>query len=102
MEISPIDKVPASFPLTAKDDQGNPVTLTTVAVAVLPFRTHPDASTVWTPATISGGRVNITLAGPYADPTGAVPVPAAGAYLWAKDTESSTVQAVRVDFISVS
>lgn len=102
MNISPIDKVPASFPLTGTDDNGSPVTLTTVVVAVLPFRATPDGSTTWTPATYSSGRVHFTLAGPFADPTGALPIPTGGGQLWVKDTESSTIQAVRVGFVSVS
>lgn len=102
MDISPIDKVPASFPISGTDDLGNPVTLTSVAVAFLPFRTDPSAATTWTPATVSNGRVSLILAGPAADPTGAIPVPVGGGYLWAKDTESSTVQAVRVGFVSIS
>lgn len=102
MDISPIDKVPASFPITGTDDQGNPATLTNVAVALLPYRTDPTAATVWTPATITNGRVSLVLAGPAADPSGAVAVPTGGGYLWAKDTESSTVQAVRVGFVSVN
>lgn len=101
MQLSPVDKVPVSFPLTGEDETGSPIALTSVVVALLPFRSAPAASTAWSPAAYVNGRVSLTIAGPDADPTGAVQVPAGGAYLWAKDTESATVQAVRVDFISI-
>lgn len=98
--VSPVDKFPASFTLSGTDDQGAPVALTNVVVALLPFRATPDLSTAWMPAMISGGRVEVVFAGRYADPSGALVVPAGGAYLWAKDAEGSTVQAKPVAFVA--
>lgn len=100
MELSLIDKVHATFPLTVKDSDGNAVTPSAVGVAFLPFRGSPDTVTAWIPATYAAGAVTVLLAGPLADPTGAVVVPPGGGQLWVRITDSPEVEAVRVAWVS--
>lgn len=100
MDLSLIDKVYATFPLTVKDSSGNTVTPSTVDVAFLPFRRSPDVGTVWTSASYAAGSVTVLLAGPLADPTGAVVAPSGGGELWVRITDSPEVEAVRVAWVS--
>lgn len=102
MNLSPIDRVYAHVPVTAKLADGTPATLAGVDVAVQPYRTPPDDTTVWTAASYSNGAAVVLLAGPDADPTGALPVPAATSDLWIRVTDNPEIQAVRVGVITVS
>jgi hypothetical protein len=102
VDLSPIDRVYVKFPVTGKLADGSAATVTGVDVALLPFRTDPATVTTWTPAAYADGIASVLLAGPAADPSGALPVPVGGAELWARVTDTPEVQAVRVGFISVS
>jgi hypothetical protein len=101
MNLSPVDRRYVHFPVTAALADGTPVTLAGVDVAVLPFRTTPSAATSWAPASYSSGQATVLVTGPFADPTGALPLPLGGATLWARVSDNPEIQAVPVGFISV-
>lgn len=102
MNISPIDRVYAHIAITATDSTGATVSLTSVDVAALPFRADPTAATSWVAAPVTNGAAQVLVAGPAADPSGAIPIPVSGARLWMRVTSNPEVQAVPLDFVSVS
>ena len=100
MNLTPVSREYATFTVAATED-GQPVTLTAVDVALLPPRTSPAADTAWTTADYSAGVATVLLAGPAADPSGALVVPVKGADLWVRVTDVSEVDAARVARITV-
>lgn len=87
-----------SFPLSATNPDGTPVTITGAKVALLPKRRGPNAATVWTTASFAAGTVSIRLAGPDADPTGAtLVVGEAGGDLWALPLGITDYNPVRIE-----
>jgi len=101
VEISRIDRQYVEFDTTATYGDGTPATLTGVDVALLPPRRTPAADTTWTAATYAAPTATVLVAGPDADGTGALVVPAGGADLWVRATDTPEVTATRVTRISV-
>lgn len=101
VEISRIERRFQTIPVSAADEDGNAVTLTAVDVAALPPRTRPDVDTVWQAATYADGEATVLLAGPDADPDGALAVPAAGADLWLRVTDTPEVLTAKAGRIYV-
>lgn len=101
MQLSPIDRLYARFPIIVRDSSGAVVTPAAIDVCLLPYRATPSGSTIWTPSTYAAGVVTVLLAGPAADPTSALAVSAAGARLWVRITDNPEVQAIPVDSITV-
>lgn len=102
VQISRIDRLYRYYDVTATLPNGSPATLTGVTVALLPPRTRPTGATTWTAATYAAGVATVLLAGPDADPTGAVVVPSGGADLWIKVVDTPEVDAERVERITVA
>lgn len=102
MKISGIDRVYAHLTVTATLFDGTPAAITGIQVAVLRRDVGPTGATVWTSATLVNGRWRVLLAGPYADPTGAIMVPATGGDLWSRVTDNPEVQAMKVEAVEVT
>lgn len=102
MLLSRIDRTYAHITVTATLHNGDPATVTAVSVALLPPRRTPTAGTTWTPSAYASGDAVILLAGPDADPDGALTVPEGGADLWVRVPDNPEVQAVKVARIDVS
>jgi hypothetical protein len=100
--LSPLDKVYVKIPVTAKLADGSTATITGVDVAVVPRRSEISAATTWTASSYANGTATVLVAGPAADPTGALPIPATGADVWIRVTDSPEVQAVQVGSVLVS
>jgi hypothetical protein len=92
--ITRITRKPVDIDFTVTLSDGNPGTPTGVQVAVLNRRDTPSAVTTWEDVTYTAGVISLTVAGPEADPTDALPVPQDGADLWAKVSDASYVDAV--------
>lgn len=101
MILNRIDRQYVDIPVTATLRNGAPATLTGVDVALLPRRVSPTAATTWIPAAYANGTATVLLAGPDADPAGALPVPLVGAELWIRVTDNPEVDAARVERIIV-
>jgi hypothetical protein len=101
VELTRIDRRTVEFDVAAELTDGTATTITGVDVALLPPRTTPTAATVWTAATYTGGVASVLVAGPDADPTDALPVPAAGADLWARVVDVPEVLTARVARLTV-
>ncbi|MGZ4617194.1 MAG: hypothetical protein ACXV3F_00390 [Frankiaceae bacterium] len=102
VNLSRIDRKYADYPITVTLRDGTTVTPAGVDVALLPPRTGPTSSTTWTAAQFTAGTATVLLAGPDADPTGALAVPVGGGDLWFRITDSPEVEAVKADRITVS
>lgn len=102
LTLSRIDRLYRDYTVTATLRTGGAAVLTGVQVALLTPRAAPTAATVWTAATYAAGVATVLLAGPDADPTGAIPVPAGGADLWIRVTDTPEVDAQRVERITVA
>ena len=90
-----------TIPVTAADADGTPVTLTEVKVAVLPPRAAPDGATTWTAGNYANGELTVLLAGPDADPSGAIAIPRGGADLWVRVDDSPEIIAAKVGRVTV-
>lgn len=101
MILNRIDRQYVDIDVTATLRNGQPATLTAVDVALIPPRTSPTAATVWTPASYANGTATVLLAGPDASPTDALPVPAAGADMWIRITDSPEIDAARVERVII-
>ena len=102
LSLSRIDRLYRDYTVTATLRNGTPATITGVTVALLPPRTTPTAATTWATATYAAGVATVLLAGPDADPTGALPVPAGGADLWLRVSDTPEVDAELVERVSVT
>lgn len=71
-----------------------------VDVALLPPRSAPTAATVWLTGDFAGGATSFLFAGPDADSTGAIVVPAS-ADLWKRAVNAPEVDAEKVERITV-
>ena len=98
LTLSRIDRVYRYYDVTVTDPDGAEAAIAGVDVALLAPRTTPDADTAWTAATFAAGEVTVLLAGPDADATDALVVPAVGADLWVRvtDTEVTATHAERL------
>lgn len=95
--LSRIDRLSRSLDVTAKFAG---LTVTGVDVALLAPRSAPTAATVWTPVTYAAGVATVLLAGPDADSSGALVVPAS-ADLWMRVTDAPEVNAEYMERITV-
>lgn len=102
MELSRIDRLYASIDVTGTLADGSPATITGVDVALLAPRATPVAATVWTAATYADGTARVLLAGPDANPVGALAVPAGGGDLWIRVTDTPEVDATKVERVTVT
>lgn len=101
MQIAGVDRIYAHMTVTATLFDGTAAAVTGIQAAVLRRGTAPSAATPWTSATLVNGRWRVLLAGPYADPAGAIVVPATGGDLWARVTDNPEVQTVKVENVDV-
>lgn len=102
MILNRIDKQYVEIDVTATLANGDAAPLDGVDVALLAPRHTPTAATTWTAATYAAGTATVLLAGPEANPTGALVVPSGGADLWIRVTDEPEVDAARVERVSVS
>lgn len=100
MNLSRIDRVYAHIPVTATLADGDTATVTGADVAIVRHRGAPTGATTWTPTAYAAGTAVVLLAGPDADPTAALPVPAGRSDLWLRITDTPEVQAVKVATLS--
>lgn len=101
----------ATIRLKIIDAQGVAIVPTTVELAVLPFGTFPTSVTSWISVTYTAyvrsdsngntGQVQVVLAGPQADSTGAIPIFSTRADLWVRVTDAPEVQAVKIDTVRI-
>lgn len=101
--LSRIDRAVRTYQVSAEvvdEANASPPPLSGVDVALLPPRTSPTINTQWTAATYSNGQFTVTLAGPDADPTGALEV-SASSDLWMRITDEPTVDAEFVERITL-
>lgn len=101
-EFTRISRKYLRIPVSAAAADGTVATLTGFDVALVPIGGRVDSSTVWTAATFAAGVGTILLAGPDADPTGALAIPAAGADLCVRVTDSPEVDVAAVCRLHVS
>jgi hypothetical protein len=101
MKLSPVDRIPARVPLAATLPDGTPATLTDVALAVLPAYAKPRAGTTWQAVALVDGAAPLMLAGPEADPIGALVVPAGGGTLFVRVIDGDVVQVRKVAALTV-
>lgn len=101
VDLTRISRLYVEFDVAAVLPDGNPATITGVDVSLLPVNTAPDVDTTWTAAAYAAGVGSVLLAGPDADATGALPVPAAGADLWLRVIDTPEVDAARVVRVTV-
>lgn len=102
MDLTRISRKYVHVTLDAKLANGTPATLAGVDIALLPVHEYPTSTTTWTPSAYADGQAVVLLAGPDADPVGALVVPANGADLWARITDSPEVDAARIERIVVT
>lgn len=104
LTISRIDRVKRTYTLTAKDEDGQPVTdLTSVDVALVAPGAHVTGDTGWTTLTVTGMEVDVIYAGPDATAqANDVAVPVAGGYVHFKEVDGSFVKATKAERITVS
>ena len=100
MELTRISRKYGHIPITATLHDGNPATITGVDVALLPSGATPDGDTAWTATDYTNGEAVVLLAGPDADPAGALVATATGD-LWARITDSPEVDAANVGRIRI-
>lgn len=101
LEISRVERLYRDYPVTATTKTGVPVTLTGVDIAILPPRTAPDATTIWTATTYINGVATVLLAGPDAAQSGAITIPAVGAAVWLRVVDNPEVDVTFAERISV-
>lgn len=100
MDITRITRKWATLNFAVTSAAGQPVTVNDVAVALLPQRSTPDDDTEWTTVSNGPDGYRVLLAGPDADPNGAMVV-ATSLDLWARIIDTPEVDAAKVDRINV-
>lgn len=101
LTIARIERLYRDYTVTATLRDGQPATLAGVDVALLPPRRTPTADTTWTDADYADGMFTVLLAGPDAATEGALTVPAEGADLWLRITDTPEIDAARIERITV-
>lgn len=101
LTISRIDRIYRTWTVTATDAVGAPADPVGVDIALLPPRATPTTATVWVAADYADGEATVLLAGPEAEPAGALVVPAGGADVWLRITDNPEVDAERIERITV-
>lgn len=103
VNLSRIERRFETIPIALAADDGTALALpAAVDIAALPPRTTPDVDTAWTQLTPADGAVTVLLAGPDADPDGALPVPATGADLWVRVTDTPEILPAKVGRVTVT
>lgn len=102
LSLSRIDRIDLHIPVTATLADSTPADLAGVDVALLAPRTTPTAATTWTSAAYTGGVAVVLVAGPDADPTGALAIPAGGADVWLRVVDNPEVQAVCAGRVTIA
>jgi hypothetical protein len=100
VDLTRITRKYAHIDLTVTLANGTPAAVTGVDVAFLDPQAKPTGATEWTPAEPAGDGYRVLLAGPDADPAGAVVITDAVA-LWARVTDTPEVDVVKLDRITV-
>lgn len=101
--LSRIDRKTRTYDLSAATLEAAaaiPPGVVGVDVALVPKRTGPTASTVWVAATYADGTFSVLLAGPDANPAGALVVPY-DSDLWMRISDAPEVDAELVERITV-
>lgn len=101
MNFSRIDRRPVTITITATNADTTAATIAAIQVALLPVDRKPTAATTWKAVEYAGGKAEVLLAGPDADPTGALVIPTSGARLWIKDPAVDATQAVPAGRVSL-
>lgn len=101
MEFTRVDKKYVNIPVTATLADGAPAVVTAIDVALLTPRARPTAATTWTASSYAAGIATVLIAGPDADPAGALVLPGAGADVYIRLTDNPEVDAKKVGRISV-
>lgn len=102
MELSRIERQYVDITLTATLRDGSPATIAGVDVAILGRRATPTGATVWTPTDYADGTATVLLAGPDADPDGALVVPTGERDLWVRIIDTPEVDTARIERINVT
>lgn len=101
MELTRITRRYVEVDVSATLAEGGAADLDAVQFAVLSPRARPTGATTWTTASLSAGSAKVLVAGPDADPAGALSVPSGGGDLWLRAVDSAEVDAVRVTRLTV-
>jgi hypothetical protein len=101
VEFSRIDRRPVTITVTATNPDGTPATLAAVDVALLPAASGPTGGTAWTTTDFADGAFEVLVAGPDADPAGALVIPRRGGCFWIKDPAADSTQAVPAGRVSL-
>jgi hypothetical protein len=80
-----------SWPITATDSNGDPVTLTEVDIAIVPAGATPRSATTYTTVPVTGGCARRLLAGPDAAGSGAAVLPVGTSRPWFRITSGPEV-----------
>lgn len=101
MDLPRIARKYARITIVAKKADGSPANVVGLDAALVPPHDRPDAATSWRATSYAAGVGLVLIAGPDADPTGALVVPSTGADLWVRVTDSPEVDATFVDRIKI-
>jgi hypothetical protein len=101
VDLPRIGKKYVHIPATATLADGSPATLTGMDVAFLEPEEKPVGATVWEAADYADGEGVILVAGPDADPTGALQVLSKEVDVWIRITDSPEVDAKKVGRITI-
>jgi hypothetical protein len=103
LELYRTDRVQKTYTLDVKDENGAPVTITSIQVALLPMRTTPTAATVWVTKTVdTGNKVTLTYAAPDATAqAGDLLPPVGGSDLYFNDVNGTFRDATRDERVTV-
>lgn len=98
LEWTRISALNITFPVSPTDAAGDPIVISGVDCALLPYRSKgPTASTTWVAATYAAGEATVLVAGPDAEDPGASALQIAdgsgGGDLWARVTDNPEVDA---------
>lgn len=100
MELTRISRKYAYVTLTATLADGSAATVDAVDVSLLPMGDTPTGTTEWIRFPYTDEGAVVLLAGPDADPEGALVVPEDGADLWARVIDDPEVDAAFIDSIA--
>lgn len=101
MEFSRIDRRPVTITVTAINPDGTPATLDAIDVALLAPAASPTQGTAWKTTNFANGALEVLVAGPNADPDGALVIPTRGGRFWIKDPAADSTQAVPAGRVSL-
>jgi hypothetical protein len=101
VELTRIERMYVDIQVTATLAGGGPATIAGVDVALVQPRTTPTSTTTWAPASYTTGTATVLLAGPDAAGSGALVVPADGADLWIRVSDTPEIDTARVGRVSI-